>query len=561
MPAAERRLVSVLFADLVGFTTISESRDPEEVRELLTSYFDTCRRLIARYGGTVEKFIGDAVMAVWGAPVAKEDDAERAVRAALELTAAVATLGEEAGAADLRARAGVLTGEAAVTLGAEGQGMVAGDLVNTASRIQAAAKPGACSSATRPSGRATLRSPTRTPELHELKGKAEPMQLWRAVRVVGLRRGVATSSALEPPFVGRDRELRLVKEHYHATADEHRTNLVSVIGVGGIGKSRLAWEFEKYFDGLAADAWWHRGRCLAYGDGVAFWALAEMVRGRAGIVEDEDSVSASAKLRAIVDDIVPDPNERRFVEPRLAQLLGLEDRPPGDEANLFAAWRLFFERMSDADPVILIFEDIHWADSALLDFIEHLLDWSRERPIFILTLSRPELLDRRPTWGAGKRGFTSIFLEPLPPEAMETLLAGPLPGLPGDILEKILQRAEGVPFYAVETVRMLLDRGLIIREGNVFRSTGPIETLEVPETLQALIAARLDGLATEERRLLQRASVLGKSFTLQGLAAVTGIEESQLESTLSSLVHKEVLGVTTDPMSPNEASTGSCRIW
>jgi class 3 adenylate cyclase/tetratricopeptide (TPR) repeat protein len=555
-PSAERRLVSVLFADLVGFTPISESRDPEEVRELLTSYFDTCRRLIDRYGGTVEKFIGDAVMAVWGAPVAKEDDAERAVRAALELTAAVAALGEDAGAADLRARAGVLTGEAAVTLGAEGQGMVAGDLVNTASRIQASAQPGGVfvGDATKRASDAAIAY--EDAGSHELKGKAEPMQLWRAVRVVGLRRGVATSSALEPPFVGRDRELRLVKEHYHATADERRTNLVSVIGIGGIGKSRLAWEFEKYFDGLAADAWWHRGRCLAYGDGVAFWALAEMVRGRAGIVEDEDSVSASAKLRASVDQLVPDPNERRFVEPRLAQLLGLEDRPPGDEANLFAAWRLFFERMSDADPVIMVFEDIHWADSALLDFIEHMLDWSRERPIFILTLSRPELLDRRPTWGAGKRGFTSIFLEPLPSEAMETLLAGPLPGLPGDILEKILQRAEGVPFYAVETVRMLLDRGLIVREGNVYRATGPIETLEVPETLQALIAARLDGLATEERRLLQRASVLGKSFTLQGLAAVTGIQESKLESTLSSLVHKEVLGVTTDPMSPERGQYG-----
>ncbi len=556
MPAAERRLVSVLFADLVGFTTISESRDPEEVRELLTSYFDTCRRLIARYGGTVEKFIGDAVMAVWGAPVAKEDDAERAVRAALELTAAVATLGEEAGATELRARAGVLTGEAAVTLGAEGQGMVAGDLVNTASRIQGAAQPGGVFVGDTTKRASDAAIAYEDAGVHELKGKAEPMQLWRAVRVVGLRRGVMTSSALEPPFVGRDRELRLVKEHYHATTDEHRANLVSVIGVGGIGKSRLAWEFEKYFDGLAADAWWHRGRCLAYGDGVAFWALAEMVRGRAGIVEDEDSVSASAKLRATVDDIVPDPNERRFVEPRLAQLLGLEDRPPGDEANLFSAWRLFFERMSEADPVIMLFEDIHWADSALLDFIEHLLDWSRERPIFILTLSRPELLDRRPTWGAGKRGFTSIFLEPLPPEAMETLLAGPLPGLPGDILGKILERAEGVPFYAVETVRMLLDRGLIVRDGNLYRATGPIDTLEVPETLQALIAARLDGLAIEERRLLQRASVLGKSFTLQGLSAVTGIEESQLESALSSLVHKEVLGVTTDPMSPERGQYG-----
>jgi class 3 adenylate cyclase/tetratricopeptide (TPR) repeat protein len=555
-PAAERRLVSVLFADLVGFTTLSESRDPEEVRELLTSYFDTSRRLIARYGGTVEKFIGDAVMAVWGAPTAKEDDAERAVRAALELTAAVAALGEEAGAPDLRARAGVLTGEAAVTLGAEGQGMVAGDLVNTASRIQSSAPPGGVFVGETTKRASDAAIAYEDAGAHELKGKTELVQLWSAVRVVGLRGGVATSSALEPPFVGRERELRLVKELYHATADEGRANLVSVIGVGGIGKSRLAWEFEKYFDGLADDAWWHRGRCLAYGDGVAFWALAEMVRGRAGILEDEDSTSASMNLRAAVDEMVPDANERRFIEPRLAQLLGLEDRGPGDEANLFSAWRLFFERMSDTDPVILVFEDIHWADSALLDFIEHVLDWSRDRPIFILTLSRPELLDRRPTWGAGKRAFTSIFLEPLPSEAMQTLLAGPLPGLPEDVLEKILRRAEGVPFYAVETVRMLLDRGLIVREGNAYRATAPIETLEVPETLQALIAARLDGLDPEERRLLQDASVLGKSFTLQGLAALTEKAETHLERILASLVHKEVLAVTTDPMSPERGQYG-----
>jgi class 3 adenylate cyclase/tetratricopeptide (TPR) repeat protein len=555
-PVAERRLVSVLFADLVGFTSLSESRDPEEVRELLSQYFDTSRQLIARYGGTVEKFIGDAVMAVWGAPAAMEDDAERAVRAALELTAAVEALGEEAGAPDLKARAGVLTGEAAVTLGAEAQGMVAGDLVNTASRIQSAAPPGSVyvGEATKRASEAAIAY--EDAGAHSLKGKAEPVELFRAVRVVGLRGGVMTSSALEPPFVGRDRELRLVKERYHAVADEGRASLVSVIGVGGIGKSRLAWEFEKYFDGLADDAWWHRGRCLAYGDGVAFWALAEMVRGRAGIVEDEDSASASAKLRATIDELVPDASERRFIEPRLAQLLSLEDRGPGDQVNLFSAWRLFFERMSDTDPVILVFEDIHWADDALLDFIEHLLEWSRDKPIFTLTLARPELLDRRPTWGAGKRGFTSIFLEPLPPEAMQTLLSGPLPGLPEDVLAKLLDRAEGVPFYAVETVRMLLDRGVIIRDGSSYRATGPIETLEVPETLQALIAARLDGLEPDERRLLQQASVLGRSFTVQGLAAVTGTQENELEPVLSSLVHKEVLAVTTDPMSPERGQYG-----
>jgi tetratricopeptide (TPR) repeat protein len=498
----------------------------------------------------VEKFIGDAVMAVWGAPVANEDDAERAVRAALELAAAVSALGEEMGAPQLQARVGVLTGEAAVNLAAHDQGMVAGDLVNTASRIQSAAQPGAVFV-----GEGTRRA-TEAAIAYEdagtftLKGKAEPVPLWRARRVVGLIGGVMRSAILEPPFVGRDRELRLIKEVFHRTVDESRANLVSVIGVGGIGKSRLSWEFEKYIDGLALDAWWHRGRCLAYGDGVAFWALAEMLRMRAGIFEDEEPASASAKLRAAIDRHVPDPAERRFIEPRLAQLLGLEDRPPGDQENLFSAWRAFFERLSETMPLILVFEDIHWADSALIDFIEYLLDWSRERAIFVLTLARPDLLDRRPTWGAGKRAVTSLPLEPLTTASMEQLLVGPLPGLPDELRAKILARAEGVPFYAVETVRMLLDRGMIVREGDAYRPTGPIETLEVPETLQALISARLDGLEMQERLLLQDAAVLGKSFTIAGLVATTGCPAGELEPLLASLVSKEVIAPTADPMSP-----------
>ena len=231
-PGAERRLVSVLFADLVGFTALSESRDPEEVRELLSRYFDTSRQLITRYGGTVEKFIGDAVMAVWGTPVAQEDDAERAVRAALDLVAAVAALGQEVGAPDLAARAGVLSGEAAVTIGAEGQGMVAGDLVNTASRIQGEAPPGAVfvGEITRRSTEAAIAYDDAG--LHELKGKAEPVPLWRAVRVVAGKRGLMRATGLEAPFVGRDREMRLVKELFHGSAEEHRAHLVSVVGDG-----------------------------------------------------------------------------------------------------------------------------------------------------------------------------------------------------------------------------------------------------------------------------------------------------------------------------------------
>src|SRR5439155_14621620 len=234
-PASERRLVSVLFADLVGFTTLSESRDAEEVRELLSRYFDTCRQLITRYGGVVEKFIGDAVMAVWGTPIAREDDAERAVRAALELVDAVTALGGEVGAPDLRARAGVLTGEAAVTIGATAEGMVAGDLVNTASRIQSAAQPGTVyvgEGTRRSTDAGILYEPAGT---HELKGKAEPMTLWRAVRVIAGIGGAFKPTGLEPPFVGRDREFRQVKELFHASIDDNKAHLVSVVGIGGIG--------------------------------------------------------------------------------------------------------------------------------------------------------------------------------------------------------------------------------------------------------------------------------------------------------------------------------------
>jgi class 3 adenylate cyclase/tetratricopeptide (TPR) repeat protein len=550
-PAAERRLVSVLFADLVGHTSFSEGRDAEDVRELLSRYFETSRTVIERYGGTLEKFIGDAVMAVWGTPVAQEDDAERAVRAALDLVATIPELD-----VNLSARVGVLTGEAAVTLGAEGQGMVAGDLVNTASRVQSIAEPG-----TVLVGEATKRATEAAivfedAGLHPLKGKAEPIQLWRSLRVVGLRGGIVRSTGLEPPFVGRDRELRLIKELYHASAEDRKAHLVSVVGIGGIGKSRLAWEFEKYIDGLAGGVWWHSGRCLAYGDGVAFWALAEMVRGRAGILEDEEATAARTKLRAAVEEHVADPQERRFIEPRLAHLLGLEEATPGDQENLFAAARMFFERLGAAGPTVLLFEDIHWADSALLDFIEYLIEWSRDVPLFVLTHARPELTDRRPTWGSGKRNFTSIFLEPLPTDAMATLLTGPVPGLSDELRERILERAEGVPFYAVETVRMLLDRGILVREGNAYRLTGDIETLEVPETLHALIAARLDGLTSEERRIVQQAAVLGRTFTLRGLASVSGLPEPDLESVLGSLIRKEIFSLRADPLSPERGQYG-----
>ncbi len=554
-PAAERRLVSVLFADLVGFTTLSEPRDAEEVRELLSRYFDTCRRLIGLYGGTVEKFIGDAVMAVWGAPTATEDDAERAVRAALDLVTAVSALGDEVRAPELRARAGVLTGEAAVTLGAEGQGMVAGDLVNTASRVQSVAEPGTVFV-----GESTRRATEQTIVYEEagsfeLKGKEGLTPVWRAQRVVSGLRGSLKSQGLEAPFVGRDRELRQIKDLFHGCADERKAHLVSVTGIAGIGKSRLAWEFYKYFDGIAETVYWHRGRCLSYGEGVTYWALADMVRMRCRISEDEEPATAHAKLQATLLEHILDPEERGFVEPRLAHLLGLAEHQARDQQDLFAAWRLFFERLAEGYPTVLAFEDMQWADASLLDFVEYLLDWSRNSAIFVVTLARPELLERRPTWGAGQRSFSSLYLEPLSQEAMEELLTGLVPGLPAEVRDRILARAEGVPLYAVETVRMLLDRGLLVREGPAYRLTGPVEALEVPETLHALIAARLDGLTAEERRLLQDAAVLGKTFTREALAALAGAD-TEIEALLTALVRKEVLGVQADPRSPEHGQYG-----
>ena len=361
---------------------------------------------------------------------------------------------------------------------------------------------------------------------------------------------------LEAPFVGREGELRLVKDLFHATAEERRARLVSIIGIAGIGKTRLSWEFEKYLDGLAGDVYWHRGRCLAYGDGVSYWALAEMVRMRAGITEQEGPEAAAAKLRATLETYVGDEEERAWVEPRLAQLLGAAEQESFARDDLFAAWRLFFERLTEQGPVVLVFEDLQWADAALLDFVDYLLDWSRGHPLFVLTLARPELAEKHPRWSASKRDFTSLTLEPLRDEAMDALLAGLVPGLPEELRNRIRERAEGVPLYAVETVRMLLDRGLVRREGDCYLAAEDVGSLEVPETLHALIAARLDDLETSERRVLDDAAVLGKTFTRPGLAALTGLPEEELEPILVSLVRKDLLTVQSDPRSPERGNYG-----
>jgi hypothetical protein len=285
----------------------------------------------------------------------------------------------------LQARAGVVTGEVAVTLGATGQGMVAGDAVNTAARVQSAAEPGTVlvDEGTWRLARGAIEF--LPPQAHALKGKANPVRLWQAQRVVSGVGGSQRVDGLEAPLVGRDTDLRLIKEMFHACVDRNAPRLVSVTGPAGVGKSRLGWEFEKYADGLVTSVWWHRGRCLSYGDGVAFWALAEMVRQRFGIAEDDPTAIAAEKLSVQLPAFVSDPGEREYVAPRLASLLGIETAAgsalPRDE--LFAGWRLFFERLATTGPVAMLVEDLHYADAGLLDFLDHLLDWARDVPIFI----------------------------------------------------------------------------------------------------------------------------------------------------------------------------------
>jgi class 3 adenylate cyclase/tetratricopeptide (TPR) repeat protein len=546
---AQRRVVSVLFADLVGFTTVSQHRDAEDVREMLTRYFDAARSAVERHGGLVEKFIGDAVMAVWGTETAHEDDAERAVRAALEVLEAVAVLGSDLGL-PLAARAGVLTGEAAVTVGATGQGMVAGDLVNTASRLQSAAEPG-----TVVVGEETYRAAMDAVAFEprgeiDVKGRDEPVATWRALRVVGQRGGGGRPGRPEPPFTGRAEELRLVKELLHVTARERRARLVSITGIGGIGKSRLAWEFEKYVDGLSDDVFWHQGRCPAYGDGVTFWALGEMVRMRARIAETDAPQVARRKLADMLDRYLPDEDERAWAESRFAQLLGLDEASAVSQDELFSAWRTLFERVAEHGVTALVFEDVHWADAGLLDFIESILEWSRSSAILVVTLARPELLDKRPSWGAGQRNYSALHLDALDDLAMTNLVAGFVHGLSDDDAQRIVARAEGVPLYAVETIRMLADSEVLAVSGAHYSVVGNLGSLEVPGTLHALIAARLDVLAADDRELLRDASVLGTSFTPGGLATIRNETPDAIEPRLRALVRKEFLVQDTDPRSP-----------
>ena len=534
----ERRLVSVLFCDLVGFTTFSESHDAEDVSEVLERYFAAARHVVEAYGGTIEKFIGDAVMAVWGTPIAREDDAERAVRAGLEIAGALAERSERVEILELALRVGILTGEAAVNLSSVMQGMVVGDAVNTAARIQSVAPPGQVyvDDLTR---RATERSIVYEPGgTHELKGKREPVRLWQAVRVVSLRGGSGRFGSVEPALVGRDSELAKLKTALGELLERRSgARTITITGEAGLGKSRLAWELQKYADGLATPVRWLQGRALGFGEGVGLSPLAEMLRGAIGIRTADSADAERVQAREWIDQLWPELSpERERAHEAVCRLLALDDTPaPIEQGVLFSAWRAVLEREAARVPLVLCFEELQRAEDALVAFIANLLDWA-EAPILILLLGRPD--DRLdPLARHGER----IVLTPLGDGPMDALVASVVADPPEQLLRTVRNDGGGVPLFAVETLLALADAGLLVLKDGRYLVRQAVSEVDVPPTIRALVASRLDRLGQLERRTLSGGAILGESFSARGAAALAGLEQPDATALLEGLVAKAIL--------------------
>jgi class 3 adenylate cyclase/tetratricopeptide (TPR) repeat protein len=519
----ERKLVTVVFVDLVGFTARAEELDPEDVEAILRPYHERLRSELERHGGTVEKFIGDAVMAVFGAPVAHEDDAERAARAALAIRDWAAEEGE------LEVRIAVNTGEALVSLDARpeaGEAMVAGDVVNTAARLQTAAAVNGILV-----GEQTHRATShvidyREAEPVEAKGKAAPVPTWEALQARA-RFGVDVRQLARSNLVGREKEIRAIRELFERVSEERQPRAITLVGAPGIGKSRLVYELFQIADQYPEILYWRQGRCLPYGDGVSFWAFAEVVKAQTGILETDSSEEAEGKLRRAVLEAVGEGGDAEWVLTHLRPLVGLAGEAGAGEsrqAESFFAWRRFLEAVASERPLVLVFEDLHWADERFLDFVEHLREWVVDVPLFLLGTSRPELLTRRPGWPDVLR------LSPLSDDDTAALVHALLARtvLPAEMQTTLLERAGGNPLYAEEFARMAGERGF---DGE----------LPLPQTVQGVIAARIDGLAPEDKELLGDGAVVGKVFWAGAVAAIAGDDRWTLEERLQGLARRDFL--------------------
>jgi class 3 adenylate cyclase/tRNA A-37 threonylcarbamoyl transferase component Bud32/tetratricopeptide (TPR) repeat protein len=543
----ERKLVTILFCELLGFAASADAADPEDVRATLRPYHALLREAIEDYGGTVEKFVGDAVMAAFGAPTAHEDDPERAIRSGLRILGAI----EELNAArhlTLAVRMGTNTGEAVVSLGAspaEGEGFVTGDVVNVASRLQGVAPVSGIVV-----GEGTYWATRYLFDYEELepvtlKGKAEPMPIWRPLAPIS-RFGAEVDLQPATPFVGRELERKLLEGLYARAVKETSVQLVTITGEPGIGKSRLVGELSTFVDEQEELVSWRQGRCLPYGEEIAFWALGEIVKAQAGILESDDAESATRRLDLAVEAVIGDESDRAWVRARLAPLVGLlggEEERTVERRESFTAWTRFLEGVAASQPLVLVVEDLHWADEAMLAFLEHLVEWASGVSIQVVCTARPELFERNPGWGAATRNATRIALEPLSDEETALLVSSLLQRsvLPAEAQAMLLERASGNPLYAEEFVRVLRDRGLIDEAGRVADNVASGNDDTFPESVQALIAARLDTLAQDRKALLQDAAVVGKVFWSGAVAAMSGVDEGSIEQLLHELIRKELI--------------------
>ena len=519
----ERKVITALFCDLVGSTALGERLDAEDISRLLRDYQQICRARIESHGGVIEKFIGDAVVGVFGVPLSHEDDPERAVRAALRIIEDL-----EASDLDIQVRIGVNTGEALVRLDTDprlGEGFATGDAMNTAARIEAAAPVMGVAV-----GALTLQASQGAIVYEELeaisaKGKAEPVPVWRALRPLSR---IGTEERDRTLFLGRDLELSMLTQLSARSRTRPSTEFVTIIAEAGLGKSRLVRELARHVDSLPELVTWREGRCLPYGDGISFWALGEIIKAQAGILETDDQQEVSNKLDGAITE--PDAQTKSWIKDRLAPLVGLEtdtEAPQREEA--FTAWRRFLEQMASSGPTVLVIEDLHWADAAFVAFLEHLSERTAGLPLLVIVAARPEVEERHPSWPPGRRS-TVLSLSPLTDEDLEALITTSLPEADPELIDIVLERAGGSPLYAEQLAAMLRERALPI-------AGGALDEAMIPSSVQALIAARIDALPPEPKRVLMQASVIGKTFWAGALASLD--EHEDLEATLGELVRRE----------------------